>query len=154
MVAIRGFRAVQLPSFYRLVRTPWRAPTRIRIKPYLGGLCMARAARMAWARASNSLAAAPRFMSRRRVGRDQPTLNTHPACPARAPYSSRGQRPRKTDRKSADPVGVAWTRTEAPSTVAGSLSCDPFRVGPAGVAPFRGRCPPLLYPSPSGIGAV
>jgi hypothetical protein len=31
---------------------------RIRIRPYLGGLCLACTARMAWARASNSLAAA------------------------------------------------------------------------------------------------
>ena len=58
---------------------------RIRVRPYLGGLRLACAARMAWARASSSLAAAPRFISRRRGSRDRPTLNTHPPCPARAP---------------------------------------------------------------------
>ena len=36
------------------------------LRPYLGGLFLACAARMAWARASNSLAAAPRFMARSR----------------------------------------------------------------------------------------
>ena len=62
-----------------------------------------------------------------------------------------GNAPGKLARKPTDPEGVAEARVKALCLVAISFLFDPFRVGHDEVAFFRGRCPRLLYESPSGI---
>jgi hypothetical protein len=76
---------------------------------------------------------------------------TRPPCPGGAPYSSRGQRPRKVRRSFPDPARVEsrWRRAGLASRKLDSY--DPFRAGPRGGRVFRGRRPRLLYQSPSGI---
>ena len=49
----------------------------------------------------------------------------------------------------ARPIGLDGN--PAPQFPPHPLGSDPSRVGSCGVASFRGRCPRLLYPSPSGI---
>jgi len=88
--------------------------------------------------------------------RDRPRLNAHLPRPARASYSSPsadGQRPRKTNAKSIDPGGVAYIRAEVH---AGHdiTPIRPFQGRACRVAPFRGRCPRLLYRSPLGISRM
>ena len=62
-----------------------------------------------------------------------------------------GNAPGRLTRKPSDPEGVVEARLKALCIVAASFSYDPFRVGRGEVASFRGRCPRLLYESPSGI---
>ena len=65
-----------------------------------------------------------------------------------------GHRPRKRN-PGADPtLKGRITANEARGTAATEFLFDPFRVAPGPYARVRGRCPRLLYQSPSGILSV
>jgi len=77
---------------------------------------------------------------------------TRPPCPGGAPYSSRGQRPREgaafVPRPCKGRIPVASRRSCVPQV----RLIRPFQGRASwGGRVFRGRCPRLLYQSPSGI---
>ena len=61
-----------------------------------------------------------------------------------------GNAPGRLTRRPPEPEGVVEARVNVLCPVASSYVFDPFRVGRGGVAGYRGRCPRLLYESPSG----
>jgi len=78
------------------------------------------------------------------------------ACPALKGHNvvAGGNAPGTATRKPVDPGGVAQAPTEAPCRAAARFSLDPFRVVGFVGARSRGRCPRLLYRTPSGTLSV